>query len=229
MAEEKEFMTDKKFTFCDKGSLKVIVRTQGHGSWKNNDEMFLNANDHVVGNNILCYGYCKCLGGICRPHTPKVWIYTDEKSLIGGAPKLTQDSRLFCMYGGVIGVCDGDIPSMESGIKCYIGANNKWVAGAVDTVSGVTGMYAGFMLMMGAEATFGTSAILGAYIFAKGALDTWNGIGEITDAVVGTNDAHDYLKEGVVYLGEKTPLGKDGTTFVYDFGNMAMGKLEGKM
>jgi len=227
VTDEKEYMTDKKLTFCDKGSLKVIVRTQGHGSWKNNDEMFLNANDHVVGNNILCYGYCKCLGGICRPHTPKVWIYTDEKSLIGGAPKLTQDSRLFCMHGGVISFSDGKI---NGPIDCYTGMNNnKWVAGAIDISAGIFGVISGTAMLAGSEFTFGLSAIAGAYVLTKGFSDVVNGGMELRDAVKGTNDAHDYLKEGVVYLGNKaTSVDKETVALVYDTGNALSGKMSGQ-
>ncbi len=227
MTDEKEYMTDKKLTFCDKGSLKVIVRTQGHGSWKNNDEMFLNANDHVVGNNILCYGYCKCLGGICRPHTPKVWIYTDEKSLIGGAPKLTQDSRLFCMHGGVISFSDGKI---NGPIDCYTGMNNnKWVAGVIDTSSGILGIMGSAALLFGSEFTLGISAIAGAYGLVKSSSDLVNGVGELCDAAFGTNVAHDYLKESVVYLGNKTTsMDKETVALVYDTGNALSGKMSGQ-
>ncbi|MCR5439563.1 MAG: DUF4280 domain-containing protein [Selenomonas sp.] len=150
MTDEKELMTEKRFTFCDKGSLRAVIKTIGHGMNKNG-ERFLNANDHIVGKNILCYGYCKCLGGICRPNTPSVWIDVDDDSLGGGAPHLTSESRLPCMNGGFIHFCDNNAYGVESFLRdLFAGkysasflmksiAGNKLLASYLDFSAGVEG------------------------------------------------------------------------------------------
>ena len=58
--------------------------------------------------------------------------------MIGGAPKLTQDSRLFCMNGGVI-----------------------------DTSSGFLGIMGSAALLFCSDFTLGISAIAGAYGLKK--------------------------------------------------------------
>ena len=226
MLETKEYMTDKKLTFCEKGSLKVIVRTNGHGIRKG-EEWYLNANDHKLGENILCYGYCKCLGGLCCPFTPNAWIYTDEKNLIGGAPRLMMESCLFCMHGGVIRFSDS---KLYGPIDCYVGMNNnKIVAGVIDTMSGALGMIASGAMIAGSEFTFGVSGVVGAYGAAKSLSDFINGVGELYDGFNGTDYAHDYLKESVIYLGDKvTPFDKDKVELAYDTGNALSGKMSGK-
>ena len=117
----KEYMTDKKLTFCSKGSLKVIVRTKGHGVQKGNEQL-LNANDHVVGENIQCYGVCSC-GSVCQPITPKVWIRTNDKNLLEGSPQLISESCLFCMRGGVISFCDGGEYGLDEFIRDVLAGN----------------------------------------------------------------------------------------------------------
>lgn len=108
MAEE--YMTAYHFTKCDKGSREeyinlpvdhgVISMTTGYP--------LLNANDHrYEGENKNIRGYCSCkVIGQCRPLTPKVWESTAKKHLIEGAPALTENSKLKCMYGGTISFCD---------------------------------------------------------------------------------------------------------------------------
>lgn len=108
MAEE--YMTAYHFTKCDKGSREeyinlpvdhgVISMTTGYP--------LLNANDHKYeGENKNIRGYCSCkVIGQCRPLTPKVWESTAKQHLIEGAPALTENSKLKCMYGGTISFCD---------------------------------------------------------------------------------------------------------------------------
>ena len=103
-------MTAYHFTKCDKGSREeyinlpvdhgVISMTTGYP--------LLNANDHrYEGENKNIRGYCSCkVIGQCRPLTPKVWESTAKKHLIEGAPALTENSKLKCMYGGTISFCD---------------------------------------------------------------------------------------------------------------------------
>lgn len=101
MSDVKEYMTDKKMTHCSEGNRSQRVKTEGHGDSKNG-EQFLNANDHMFRKNIGCYGKCGCTGILCLPKTPNVWIDVDEKALLDGAPRLTENSRLACVFGGYI-------------------------------------------------------------------------------------------------------------------------------
>ena len=101
MSDVKEYMTDKKMTHCTEGNRSQRVKTEGHGDSKNG-EQFLNANDHMFRKNIGCYGKCGCTGILCLPKTPNVWIDVDEKALLDGEPRLTENSRLACAFGGYI-------------------------------------------------------------------------------------------------------------------------------
>ena len=114
----------------------------------------------------------KCLGGLCRPFTPNAWIYTDEKSLIGGAPRLAMESGLFCMHSGVIRFSDN---KLYGPIDFYVGMNNnKIVAGVIDTTSGALDMIASGAMIAGSEFTFGVSGGVGAYEAAKSLSDFIN-------------------------------------------------------
>lgn len=46
-----------------------------------------------------------CGGCKCRPMTLKCWVNVDDAHMIEGAPSLTDDSVLFCRYGGIITIC----------------------------------------------------------------------------------------------------------------------------
>lgn len=90
----------------------------------------MNANDHIVDENITHFGRCKApdnqvIGGkrqfhvgdildgigkmtgkaegyLCEPKTDLAWKFGNEKNLIEGAPAITDQSELPCYYGGVI-------------------------------------------------------------------------------------------------------------------------------
>ena len=134
---------------------------------------------------------------------------------------------MFCMHGGVIRFSDSN---MYGPIDYYTGMNNnKWVAGIIDTSSGILGMMGSLALFSGSEITFGLSAIAGAYGLAKSSSDFVNGVGELYDAVNGTNVAHDFLKESVVYVGSKAfSADKETVALVYDTGNALSGKMSGQ-
>lgn len=91
---------------------------------------FLNANDHVPGENLTHFGRCnspnnQVIGGdrqfhvgdildglgkmlnlnegyLCEPKTDLAWNFTSTKNYIEGAPALTDGSQLTCYYGGII-------------------------------------------------------------------------------------------------------------------------------
>ena len=252
MDEQKEYMTDKNITCCTNGSLKVVVRTKGHGISKNGS-LYLNANDHKSGDNIQCYGYCKCIGGICQPQTPLVWINVEEKSLIDGAPYVTLNSRLQCMHDGEIIFCDSKAYGLEEFLKDLFAGeyssslladdidnllkrlgekfldfnDNKLVAGITDFGMGSTEFSVGMLGMAGALATKNRVALgIATWGTLKGASDFNNGVGEIMDYFHGTDEAHDYLKEAVSYTGAKvTPFSEDSVGFFYDISNAKPEKI----
>ena len=95
---------------------------EDHGVVFNDNEYpLMNANDHVSGKHVNCFGRCKSLwnpytrsvgaiipglglllGCKCTPLTPTPWIECDENYYIDGAPALTVNSVLHCAYGGEI-------------------------------------------------------------------------------------------------------------------------------
>ncbi len=113
----------------------IICRNTGQGS---NSELcpFMNANDHIAGENIIHFGRCKspynkifsldskrigqigdvvdgigialdCNEGyICEPQTDIAWKKVSDKTFIEGVPAITDASELTCYYGGIIKVSE---------------------------------------------------------------------------------------------------------------------------
>ena len=96
----------------------------------------LNANDHIVGENITHFGRCKSPynkvfgersrrigqigdivdglgklvglneGYLCEPETEIAWKKVSDKNLIEGVPAITDVSELTCYYGGKITIAN---------------------------------------------------------------------------------------------------------------------------
>lgn len=95
---------------------------------------FLNANDHIKDENILCLGRCtsptnKVIGGdrcfhigslaeaigqafnvcdgyLCTPYTSRPWTTVVEDVLLDGAPMMMTECKLSCYYGGTITITE---------------------------------------------------------------------------------------------------------------------------
>ncbi len=96
----------------------------------------MNANDHIVGENITHFGRCKSPynkilgadskrigqigdvvdgigkvlhlneGYLCEPQTDIAWKKVSDKNFIEGVPAITDASELTCYYGGIIRVSE---------------------------------------------------------------------------------------------------------------------------
>lgn len=77
--------------------------------------------DNAAMKNVMPFGLCKsmsnptvasataaALGTLtpqpCTPMITKLWMPGSDKVFFGGKPALTSDSKLSCMYGGVISI-----------------------------------------------------------------------------------------------------------------------------
>lgn len=113
----------------------IICRKIGQGA---DSELcpFMNANDHIAGENIIHFGRCispynkifalesKRIGQIgdvvdgigialglnegymCEPQTDIAWKKVSDKTFIEGVPAITDASELTCYYGGIIRVSE---------------------------------------------------------------------------------------------------------------------------
>ena len=154
----KEYMTMMSdYTKCTYGSMKNQINMhEDHGVLsRKTGKAVLNANDHKWQENILGYGMCsafcddnnkytqminraqqngnrfvrpriKCP---CRARTEEAWRDGDKHFVIEGAPVLTKESTLECMWGGVISFCEppkpGDDDAPQTVMEDVIGKVKK--------------------------------------------------------------------------------------------------------
>lgn len=110
----KEYMTAMSMIKCDGAKVPLALPIQcpvSHGVISCKTHLpILNANDHVPIMNIPIFGLCNKIppppppapGAPCVPTTVMAWKKGDMHCMVGGAPALTKDSFLTCMFGGTI-------------------------------------------------------------------------------------------------------------------------------
>lgn len=131
-----EYTNDKKFVNylnveTDHGVVWYQVDENGEVV---GEQPFLNANDHIPDENVLCLGRCtspmnKVIGGKrnfnigsiaeavgqafnvcdgyrCMPQTVQPWTTVIEDVLLDGAPMMMPNCELTCYYGGAIKITE---------------------------------------------------------------------------------------------------------------------------
>lgn len=108
----KEYMAAMSMIKCNGATVPAPIPIQcpiSHGVISCKTHLpLLNANDHMPFLNVLTFGTCKMIpptpaGPVpCVPSTIMAWKKGDMHCMVGGAPALTKDSFLTCMFGGTI-------------------------------------------------------------------------------------------------------------------------------
>ena len=109
----KEYMTAMAMISCDGAVVQTPVPIQcavSHGVISCKTHLpVLNANDHIPVTNIPPFGLCNKMPKTpagpppCVPSTMLMaWKECDMHYFVGGAPVLTKESFLTCLFGGTI-------------------------------------------------------------------------------------------------------------------------------
>lgn len=104
---------------CSKGTSENCLNLPiDHGVAYTPDlKPLMNANDHIPGEHILKYGFCKAKKSFCSPVTPLAWTKVNKEHILEGAPALMDESLLTCVFGGVISIVPPEKGNVEEGKK----------------------------------------------------------------------------------------------------------------